>query len=60
MKLGVLLGHRRKLLRPIADLETNAKAALGLVVAPVADVLRETALKSFDFHILSPKNLQYT
>ena len=35
-KLGVLLGHRRKLLRAIADLETNAKAALGLVVAPVA------------------------
>ena len=35
-KLGVLLGHRRKLLRAIADLETNAKATLGPVVAPVA------------------------
>ena len=35
-KLGVLLGHRRKLLRAIANLETNAKATLGPVVAPVA------------------------
>src|SRR4029077_8663765 len=35
-KLGVLLGHRRKLLRAIADLETNAKATLGPVVAPAA------------------------
>jgi len=35
-KLGVLLGHRRKLLRAIADLETNAKATLGPVVAPGA------------------------
>ena len=35
-KLGVLLGHRRKLLRAIANLETNAKATLGPVGAPVA------------------------
>ena len=35
-KLGVLLGHRRKLLRAIANLETTAKAALGAVVAPAA------------------------
>ncbi len=35
-KLGVLLGHRRKLLRVIANLETTAKAALGAVVAPAA------------------------
>jgi len=35
-KLGVLLGHRRKLLRAIANLATNAKATLGPVVAPVA------------------------
>ena len=36
-KLGVLLGHRRKLLRAIANLETTAKAAPGAVGAP-ADV----------------------
>jgi class 3 adenylate cyclase/predicted ATPase len=35
-KLGVLLGHRRKLLRAIANLETVAKAASGTVGAPVA------------------------
>ena len=29
-KLGVLLGHRRKLLRTIANLETTAKAAQGV------------------------------
>ena len=36
-KLGVLLGHRRKLLRTIANLETTAKAAQGAVGVP-ADV----------------------
>ena len=36
-KLGVLLGHRRKLLRAIANLETTAKAAQGAVGVP-ADV----------------------
>jgi class 3 adenylate cyclase len=35
-KLGVLLGHRRKLLRAIANLETTAKAVPGAVGAPVA------------------------
>jgi class 3 adenylate cyclase len=35
-KLGVLLGHRRKLLRALASLETTAKAAPGAVGAPVA------------------------
>jgi class 3 adenylate cyclase/predicted ATPase len=35
-KLGVLLGHRRKLLRAIANLETIAKAVAGAVGAPVA------------------------
>jgi class 3 adenylate cyclase len=36
-KIGVVsLGHRRKLLRAIANLETTAKATLGPVVAPVA------------------------
>ena len=35
-KLGVLLGHRRKLLRAIANLETTAKAAPGAVVALAA------------------------
>ena len=35
-KLGVLLGHRRKLLRTIANLETTAKAAPGAVGAPAA------------------------
>src|SRR5215467_9758539 len=35
-KLGVLLGHRRKLLRAIASLETTAKTAEGTVAAPVA------------------------
>ena len=34
-KLGVLLGHRRKLQRAIANLETTAKAASGAVGAPV-------------------------
>jgi class 3 adenylate cyclase len=44
-KLGVLLGHRRKLLRTIANLETTAKAAQGAVGVP-ADVVaspRDTA-----------------
>jgi class 3 adenylate cyclase len=35
-KLGVLLGHRRKLLRAIASLETTAKAVPGAVGASVA------------------------
>ena len=35
-KLGVLLGHRRKLLRAIANLETTAKAAQGAVGVPAA------------------------
>ena len=35
-KLGVLLGHRRKLLRAIANLETTTKAASGAVGAPAA------------------------
>jgi SAM domain (Sterile alpha motif) len=35
-KLGVLLGHRRKLLRAIANLETTAKAVPGAVGAQVA------------------------
>ena len=35
-KLGVLLGHRRKLLRAIADLETSAKTSPGATVAPAA------------------------
>ena len=35
-KLGVLLGHRRKLQRAIGNPETTAKAALGAVGAPVA------------------------
>jgi class 3 adenylate cyclase len=35
-KLGILLGHRRKLLRAIANLETTAKAVPGAVGAPVA------------------------
>ena len=35
-KLGVLLGHRRKLLRAIADLETSAKTSPGVTVAPAA------------------------
>ena len=34
-KLGVLLGHRRKFQRAIANLETTAKAASGAVGAPV-------------------------
>ena len=44
-QLGVLLGHRRKLLRTIANLETTAKAAQGAVGVP-ADVVaspRDTA-----------------
>ena len=44
-KLGVLLGHCRKLLRAIANLETTAKAAQGAVGVP-ADVVaspRDTA-----------------
>ena len=44
-RLGVLLGHRRKLLRTIANLETTAKAAQGAVGVP-ADVVaspRDTA-----------------
>jgi class 3 adenylate cyclase len=35
-KLGVLLGHRRKLLRAIANLEITATATSGTVGAPVA------------------------
>ena len=35
-KLGVLLGHRRKLLRAIADLETTAKTSPGAAIAPAA------------------------
>ena len=35
-KLGVLLGHRRKLLRAIANLETTARAASGTVGTPTA------------------------
>ena len=35
-KLGVLLGHRRKLLRAIANIETTAKAASGAVGATAA------------------------
>jgi hypothetical protein len=35
-KLGVLLGHRRKLLRAIASLETTAKTTEDTVAAPVA------------------------
>ena len=44
-KIGVVsLGHRRKLLRAIANLETTAKATLGPVVAPVAvDTSRQDA-----------------
>ena len=36
-KLGVLLGHRRKLQRAIANLETTARAASGTVGTP-ADI----------------------
>ena len=35
-KLGVLLGHRRKLLRAIGDLETTTKTSPGVTVAPAA------------------------
>ena len=35
-KLGVLLGHRRKLLRAIASLETTTTTAAGTVAAPTA------------------------
>ena len=44
-KLGVLLGHRRKLLRAIANLETTANAAPGAAgaVAAVAASPRDTA-----------------
>jgi class 3 adenylate cyclase len=35
-KLGVLLGHRRKLQRAIANLETTARAASGTVGTPAA------------------------
>ena len=44
-KLGVLLGHRRKLLRTIANLETTAKAAQGAVGVTADEVAspRDTA-----------------
>jgi class 3 adenylate cyclase len=45
-KLGVLLGHRRKLLRAIADLEAIEKSAPAVVVAaapPAAPRLLDTA-----------------
>jgi hypothetical protein len=42
-KLGVLLGHRRKLLRAIANLETLAKSASApAVAAPVTAASRDT------------------
>jgi hypothetical protein len=34
-KLGVLLGHRRKLLRAIASLEAASRSAPGIAVAPL-------------------------
>ena len=45
-KLGVLLGHRRKLLRAIATLETTTKAASGAVGAPAARLRRVGTLPS--------------
>ena len=44
-KLGVMLGHRRKLLRAIANLETSAKTApdAGTVPASVDTSPRDTA-----------------
>jgi hypothetical protein len=43
-KLGVLLGHRRKLLRAIANLETLAKGASApAVAAPATAASRDTA-----------------
>ena len=51
-KLGVLLGHRRKLLRAIANLETSAKTAprcqyrFGVAPPSNGDVLRPSRLNS--------------
>ena len=69
------VGHRRKLLDAIALLRADAPAKRPVTRKPLEgrndaprhrraptshrDVLRETALKSFDFHIFAPKNPQY-